>query len=247
MKKLFIIPDVHSPFHDRLALRLVRLAIQEFNPDILIQMGDLVDCYSLSSFVPDPSRRLLFKDEVKKTHELLEALEKDFKGSRRIITLGNHEERLERYLHGKGPALTGTKGLSIDEQLGLSERGWEVYGYKDYCRVGKAIFTHDLDYGYAGVARKALRDAQHTVIIGHAHRIETLVEGDATGTPKFAACFGWLGDTAHADYKHRLKANRDWAQGFGIGYMEPAGTIHFQAIPIVYGKCVIDGTLLHVK
>lgn len=247
MKKLFVIPDVHSPFYDRLAMRLVKLAIKEFKPNILVQCGDLLDCYSLSSFVPDPSRRLLFKDEVKITEKLLDELDSVAGGATKIITLGNHEERLERYLHGRGPALTGTKGLTIDEQLNLTKRGWHVTAYKDYCRVGKAIFTHDLDYGYAGVARKALRDAQHTVIVGHAHRIETLVEGDATGTPKYAACFGWLGNPARADYKHRLKANRDWAQGFGIGYMEPAGIIHFQAIPIVYGKCVIDGTLLKVK
>jgi predicted phosphodiesterase len=247
MKKLFIIPDIHAPFHDRLAMRLVRLAIKEFVPDIVVQMGDLLDCYSISSFCVDPARRIQFVDEVKKTNELLTSLDEACGSAEKIITLGNHEERLDRYMQSKAPALVGVKGLSVEELLHCKERGWKVVPYKDYHRIGKAIFTHDLDYGYAGVARRAIRDAQHTVIVGHAHRIEEVVEGDAMGTPKFAACFGWLGSADMADYKHRLKANRDWAQGFGIGYMESTGVVHFQAIPIVYGGCCLNGKLLKVK
>jgi predicted phosphodiesterase len=247
MKKLFVIPDIHSPFHDRLAMRLTLLALKEFKPDIVVQLGDLIDCYSLSSFSIDPLRRKLFKDEVETTNDLLDKIDCAIQGAEKYVTLGNHEERFDRYLQGHGPSLCGLSGLSIPELLKLRVRGWKVTQYKDFLRLGKAIFTHDLDYGYAGVARKALHDAQHTVVVGHAHRIETVVEGDATGTAKFAACFGWLGDPNYADYKHRLKANRDWAQGFGIGYMQDGGTVHFQAVPIVYGSCVIEGELLRVK
>ena len=69
MKKLFVIPDIHSPFHDRLAIRLMLLALKEFKPDIVVQLGDLIDCYSLSSFSIDPLRRKLFKDEVETTND----------------------------------------------------------------------------------------------------------------------------------------------------------------------------------
>ena len=42
---------------------------------------------------------------------------------------------------------------------------------------------------------------------------------------------------------HEAKAS-DWVKGFGIGYLEPqTGIVHLQPVPIVNGRCVVNGKL----
>ncbi len=64
------------------------------------------------------------------------------------------------------------------------------------------------------------------------------------GTPYVAAMLGWLGDSEKAaSYMHEAKAS-DWVKGFGIGYLEPqTGIVHLQPVPIVNGRCVVNGKL----
>ena len=57
---------------------------------------------------------------------------------------------------------------------------------------------------------------------------------------------GWvgLGDVKKIDYKHKVKALREWCHGFGLAYLEPNGAVHVRPVPIVDGKCLIEGRLL---
>lgn len=159
----------------------------------------------------------------------------------KISVTGN--SRLERFLLDRVPELTGLRGMSVKELLQLEDRGWDHTDYKDFVKIGKVTYTHDLDYSGKYIATRSVQDAQHSIIVGHAHRVGYVVEGDATGRSKVGACFGWLGDPKAADYKHRLKANRDWSHGFGIGYMNGDGTTFFTPVPIVNGRCMVEGKL----
>ena len=59
-------------------------------------------------------------------------------------------------------------------------------------------------------------------------------------------CFGWLGDVRQVDYMFRVKANRDWALGFGVGYVRDNGFVYLQPVPIVEGSCCVEGKLFTV-
>jgi hypothetical protein len=42
---------------------------------------------------------------------------------------------------------------------------------------------------------------------------------------------------------HEAKS-AEWVHGFGVGYLEPqSGVVHLQPVPIVHGKCVVNGRL----
>ena len=43
---------------------------------------------------------------------------------------------------------------------------------------------------------------------------------------------------------HRIKMMRDWAHGFGVGYMTPEGVVHLAPVPIVGNACVVNGELI---
>jgi hypothetical protein len=41
----------------------------------------------------------------------------------------------------------------------------------------------------------------------------------------------------------RVKANRDWALGFGVGYVRDNGFVYLQPVPIVENSCCVEGKL----
>jgi hypothetical protein len=72
------------------------------------------------------------------------------------------------------------------------------------------------------------------------------VEGNAKGVPHVGASFGWLGDVEKVDYMHRIRANRDWVLGFGVGVVRENGVIHLQPVPIVQYSCMVGLELFEV-
>ena len=77
--------------------------------------------------------------------------------------------------------------------------------------------------------------------------MQYIVEGNAVGEYKLAAQFGWLGDKSKIDYMHRAKVNKDWALGFGVGYINSeTGIAYLTPVPIIQVKskytCVVNGS-----
>jgi hypothetical protein len=89
-----------------------------------------------------------------------------------------------------------------------------------------------------------MTDQGNIELSGNTHRISYMVEGNAKGESHVGASFGWLGDVTKTDYMHKVKANRDWALGFGIGYLRPDGIVHIVPVPIIKYSCIIEGELI---
>lgn len=239
LKKILFVPDSHVPFEDKKAFNLMLKAGQQFRPDIVVILGDFADFYSVSDHLKDPSRVNKLKQEAKAVRVRLRQVEA-LGAKRNIFVAGNHEDRLTRYIAARAPELFGT--VNIQKVLGLE--GWEYVEYKDHIRLGKLYVTHDCEKA----GKTALFDAQaafeSNVVIGHLHRLGFFVVGSAQGKAHVAMCPGWLGDVERVDYKHRIRARRDFVHGFGLGYMEPSGIVHCVPVPIVLGKCTVEGRLV---
>jgi predicted phosphodiesterase len=229
---ILIVPDVHAPYHDQRAWELLLRVRDELKPGRIICTGDFFDFYAVSSHRKDPRRAQMLRDEIAIAGKMMKELSPD------VFIMGNHEDRLERYLCDYAPALMGLVGF---EELVMAPT---LVQYKDFYQLGKVAFTHDLDYTGPYVAQRALSDAQHSIVVGHAHRLSMCVEGDINGTPKVSACFGWLGDADKADYMHRLKAKRQWSLGFGIGYQQEDGVVFLEPVPIVDYSCKVGSLIV---
>ncbi len=117
----------------------------------------------------------------------------------------------------------------------------------EHTALGSLYLTHEVGTAGIGTARKAMDTFMHSVVTGHAHRLQYVVEGDATGEARVSALFGWLGDIEEVDYMSRASAARSWAQGFGIGYLNPdSGVVHLVPVPVVDKTVVVEGTLYEV-
>lgn len=245
LQRIFFVSDLHIPFHDKPALRLVLDVIRDFKPDILVSNGDFVDCYSISRHSKDPGRSKGLKAEFDQANVILDQLDALCPKARKIYLAGNHEDRLRRYVEEKAAELDGL--LDIPDQLRLKTRGWQYVHYKDDVKIGKVFVTHDVGSAGRYNVFKCLDTYQSSVVTGHTHRLSYVVEGDAAGGRKVSAQFGWLGDVNQIDYMHKVKARREWTTGFGYGYVSPqSGYVYLVPVPIVKGTAVVEGKLYGV-
>jgi predicted phosphodiesterase len=241
LSRILIIPDVHCPFEDKRAFELMLKAGQHFKPDIIVTLGDFIDCYSVSAHSKDPRRVSQLETELSAARARREQL--DQLGAKvKHAVLGNHEHRLERYLCEHAPALFST--VDIADLLGYAASGWQVTPYRQHVKIGKVFVTHDVGQAGQYAAFRAGAAFEGSVIIGHTHRMTSGHFGNAQNERHVAMSMGWLGDAEHADYMHRIQAVRDWQLGFGIAHMERDGTVHPRQCPIVNYRVTVDGRLI---
>jgi hypothetical protein len=239
LQPILFVPDCHRPFHDKRAYSLMMQVARDMKPHVIAVIGDYADFFAISAHSKDPSRAIKFKSEVEDARRGLKELEA-LKPKRLIFCEGNHEDRWRRFISDRAPELSGI--TSVPELLGLQK--WEFVPYRESTTIGKLNVTHDVGHvgRYSGF--KSLDTVQGNIVTGHSHRLSYMIEGNAKGEAHVSAQFGWLGDAKAADYMNRIKALRDWALGFGIGYLNPAtGFVYLTPVPIVNYSVVFNGKL----
>jgi len=242
VQRLFFVPDVHLPYADKRALRTAIQAMAVFQPDQVILLGDVLDCYPISFYKKFPGRKTMAQ-ELDIGRRFLRGVSDLLPKARKRYVLGNHEDRWPNYILEKAPALFGIV-QTLPELLECKASGWEVVPYKRSMKVGKLHVTHELDACGKNAVREARTNYESNVVIGHVHGMQLFYKGNIRGKTKVAASFGWLGDPKKVDYKHRDKAMIDYHHGFGIGYLEPNGNVHLVGVPIVNGACCIEGEII---
>lgn len=191
-----ILGDRQVPFHDPAAVAVARSIVKDVNPDILLDMGDGLDCWQISDYDTDPSREGSLQDDIDaekvEMHQLAQCAPK----ARRVRLEGNHEDRLRRLiwrLPGAARQLTQLRvfrdSMSIPYLLGVEESGWEYVPTDKQSRASIlpkliAIHGHQLK-GSTTVeganARKAIQKYGRSCIVGHHHRACVLARRDHNG------------------------------------------------------------------
>lgn len=241
VEKILFVPDLHCPYHDERGWKLMMKMAKDFKPNTIVVLGDFIDCFAISTYSKDPTRALGLEKEVALTLKKRQELD-DLGAKRKIFIEGNHEDRLKRYLQDKAPELFTF--VDIPKLLHLEENGWEHVPYKKAIKLGKLWITHDTGHTGRYTTFKALDTFQHPVVIAHSHRIAYAVEGNATGEAIVGAQFGWLGDVEKVDYMHKIRALREWALGFGYGYLQKnTGYVSLIPVAIINYTAVVEGKL----
>lgn len=241
MKQIAVFGDVHAPYHNERAVGLLCEVLADRQPNMLINLGDMFDFYALAAYRRDPSRAQRLVDEMADALPVLVDIMECAGGAELHYAMGNHEDRLDRYIMDNAPALHGLQELTVNQLADLEENGWKITPYKDYDEIGKVCYTHDLGFSGPDMAKRAVIRAGHSVCVGHGHGMGSFFAGDIRGQPRVGWANGWLGDVNKADYMHRLNASRDWVQGFTWGWMDDDGTTCFTAVPIIDGRCMLEG------
>lgn len=131
-RRHFILPDTQvRPGVPTDHMEWVGKAIKEYQPDVLVHLGDHWDFSSVSRHSNpgslDKEGQRIQKD-IEAGNEALQRLEDamdGYKPKRKILLRGNHCERLQAYINNN-PAIEGAIGFHL---LNDKELGWEVVPY----------------------------------------------------------------------------------------------------------------------
>lgn len=199
MTRHLVIPDCQvKPGHNYDYLERIGKYVVDHQPDVIVNIGDFADMPSLSSY--DVGKKAFegrrYKADVEATHSAMARLlapladyntrqrkngKRQYK-PRMILTLGNHENRIDRVVDGD-PKLDGT--ISIDD-LGYKSFGWEVHPFLDVVVVDDIAYSH---YFVSGVAGRPVSSAQlllnkkhMSCVAGHQQGRQTAYGYRADGT-----------------------------------------------------------------
>jgi len=243
--RILIISDLHVPYHDIAAWECVLQVIRETKPDVVVIIGDFADMYSISSHPKSLDRKMNFVIERDAVNAALDQLRSAAGANCRIVwTEGNHEDRITRYLQSSAPELGGIKEIRAEGLFKVRERNIEWVPYRSEIKIGNCSFTHDVGRCGVNTARQSLLDFGGNLVVGHSHRGCIAYQGEIKGSSHFCLNVGWLGDVNAIDYIHRARAKRDWQLGFGLVDQDETGYSWAQFIPVLNGRCVVDGKLI---
>jgi predicted MPP superfamily phosphohydrolase len=234
------VSDAHIPFHSKAWWSLMMQVARDIKPTTIVIIGDFADFYAVSDHDKDPERANRFDEEIEVVEKHLDELDA-LGATDKIYVEGNHEDRLRRYLM-KNPALA--RVVTTEKLLRLKERGWEFVPYKRHTQRGAIHYTHDVGSAGRNAIFRALDTYQHSVVTGHTHRLQYIVEGNAVGDCKLSAAFGCGLDIDTVDYTNLARAKKDWANGFGVGYLDnSSGLAYWVPVPVVHKTCMVNGKL----
>ena len=187
-KRTLVVPDVHSK-PDVSNERMVWLGnlILDLVPDYVVQIGDFADMPSLCSY--DKGKRSFegrrYVNDVKSVVNAQELLfdtianynrtkssEEEKVNPEWILTLGNHEERINRATN-EDSMLDGV--LSIDD-LSFQDFGWQVVPFLDVIEIEGVFFSHYFPSGLMNkpiggmFPARSLNNKMHrSCVVGHSH------------------------------------------------------------------------------
>lgn len=95
--------DIHIPFQDDRAVACFVKYCKEKQPEAIVLNGDVLDMFMLSKFTKGEGRNPL--EEITMCRGLLEMIRKACPASEIYYVIGNHEDRLEKYVLSKAPEL----------------------------------------------------------------------------------------------------------------------------------------------
>ena len=241
-----VIPDVQAKAGtDFSFLERVGKYLAEKKPDVIVQIGDFADMPSLSSY--DKGKKSFegrsYTKDIEAATDAMAALmgpimqeqwrlkrnkEKQWK-PRLILTLGNHEERINRAIEYDRML----EGLVSTDDLPYFD--WEVHPFLDIVNIDGINYSH---YFTSGVmnrpctsARQMLVKKHMSCVQGHVQTMDIATDYRADGstiTGLFAGC------CYEHDEEYLTRQGNNYFRGVHMLYEVDKGSFYHHAISLKY-------------
>ena len=209
---ILVLHDVHVPFHDKAALEIALEYGYTNGVQSILMNGDMSDFHAVSSFDRDPRHRDL-AEELEIVKDVLKVIRKNFPKAEMVYKIGNHEERIEKYIRVRCPELFGYNYLSYEHLLGADELDMTIVKDKRLIKAGDLFILHGHELSKGGnpvnAARSAFLKGISNCLIGHFHAISKHTGRNLGG--KTIAC--WSGGML-CDKHPRYAPLNQWSSGF---------------------------------
>lgn len=215
---ILVLPDSHAhPDYSNKRFDWFGELAADLKPDVIVDIGDLADMPSLCSY-DKGTKGFEGRRYTKDIAAAVDAQERinapirrqKKKVPRRVRTLGNHEERINKAV-SRDAVLDGV--ISVDDLQG-KENGWEVYPFLEVVEIGGVHFSHYFTTGVMGrpaaSARAMVMQQGASCVAGHLHTLDYHVLGAVDGRHRHGLICGVYQDF-NSDYAG--PANKLWRRG----------------------------------
>lgn len=215
-RTVMIMPDLHAPDHDPVALGGFLDALEILQPDELVIIGDFIDCKAPARWSKQTAAEYAntLPGELAAGRLVLREIRSVFDGAIAFIP-GNHEARINTYVNTYAPAVSGLVP-SLPELLDFD--GFDVRYYPSTYDVAPgvlAIHGKALSSVLGAAGQSAFKErTRHgmSIVQGHSHRLG--LGFDHQERDRFWMECGHLTSAAALGYMDFDHAN--WQQGFGL-------------------------------
>lgn len=212
--------DTHFPYQSDQTLSILYQIVRDLQPDVIVDHGDLVDCYSISKYEKDPKNRVSLQEEIDQAARHLGILSALAPNARKKLLMGNHEDRLRRLLWSIAERQEAHQVLNLrvvqetltwPVLLGLDAMGWEyhekriVFGKRMVLKHGTVVRKWS---GYT--AKGEYEKYGRCGMSGHTHRRGVFEHRDHNGT------HAWWELGCCCDLNPSYMDDPDWQSGFNV-------------------------------
>lgn len=244
-----VMPDIQAPYEDRKFVKALIRFIGEYNPDEVVNIGDLADYPQPSRWSKDTRAEFegsIYEDSDYIKRNVLEPLRTAYSGPIGVLE-GNHDLRPREYLEKYAPALSGATNFNFENLLDFE--GFDVTRLPDFYEFTSGwVMTHGhlanirLSQISAQTALNAAKKLGQSVIMGHTHRlgIASHTEGyNAKVTRHLTGVeVGHAMDMRQATYLK--KGTPNWQQGFAMVYVS-GDVVQVDPIAVTKGTFIVEG------
>lgn len=233
LKNILILSDIHLPYHNIPAIdEAINYGLVK-KIDAILLNGDVLDCYMLSKFQPDPRERN-FGEEIIAFQMFIKCLKEVFPEIPIYYKLGNHCERYEKIMITRCAEFLSIPYFDFENVLGCKDMGITVIKDQRIVFAGKLPIFHGHEIGLKSVnvnpARSLFLKVHVSAACSHLHRPSSHTEPSLN---EDITCwsFGHLGEE-HPKYARINK----WAHGCGRVEKNEEGDFEVINVPLRQNK-----------
>lgn len=235
-RRVLVLSDVHIPFHVPAAVEAAVEAGRKDAVDCVYLNGDALDFHQVSRYDHDGSK-LTYTQEVESGKQFFRYLRGKFPKARIVFKEGNHEERLDKYILSRAPALFGLEDCTLGSLLGLAGLGVELVRDQRVVMAGRLRLIHGHEYG-GGVnapvsaARWLMLRARKPAMCGHLHQTSEQIESNIDGEQMATWSVGCLCGLSPKYRRLSQKTNH----GFALLGLAASGEFEVRNLRVRNGK-----------
>jgi hypothetical protein len=241
-RRIVIVPDLQVPFHSRGGVEALAQFIEDYKPDQVVCVGDLIDMPQISQWTKGTAgehTRDLHKHR-NQAIEVIDMLQID------VISRANHEDRLWKSLSQRLPGLLDLPELRIENFLKLDEMN-VVYSHEPFKLAPGWYLLHgdeSTQSSKSGMTASNLsQKLGASVAIGHTHKLglipTTHMVGGVVTRTDWGFEVGCILDFKSSGFKY-MKGMANWTQGFGMLHVD-GKTVTPTPVPIINKSFVVEG------
>jgi hypothetical protein len=211
---------VGSDFHiwpeaNSVCLRAFKKFIDDIKPDAIVLNGDVLDFPRISRYpqnwekAPDPQEEI----EASQDH-LHDMVARSKRGSKKIWTIGNHDQRFENAIANALPQFRGVKGVHLSDHFGVWQKAMSCMVNYDN-EPGRTMIKHRMAGGKHAIYNN-VREAGCHSITGHLHMQNVRAVSDYRNFNVYGVDTGCVADKHHNAFVYTEDRALDWRSGFGL-------------------------------